>query len=123
MNRLQQNRHRTLWVVIVNAIVICALTTGQTRANRVGIVVLMIGIVFELGRSAFALVVNVGAFLCVPLAWVWERAHAKDVTGFADGEYGISLVLFVFPSVIVAAVNLYFYLPVLRRKITRHGTR
>jgi len=77
MGSLQRNNSRLLWVIVVNGLVIyLLLTSGQATSNRVFALALAAGIILELAGSAVGALLNVAAFLFLPLgfiwAWIWE---------------------------------------------------
>ena len=114
MGSLQRNNSRLLWVIVVNGLVIyLLLTSGQATSNRVFALALAAGIILELAGSDVGALLNVAAFLFLPLgfiwAWIWGAIHPAD----ADGDLSMALVLVV-PSLAIATVNLFFYLPGLR---------
>ena len=102
--RLRRSSLRLAWVSLVNGVSIFGLVTGGFTVNNVVLMTaLLAGIGLELGCSLWAAVFNVGAFLIVPMGWVWERA----------------LLLFVLPCSIVAGVNLFWYVAAFRQNKLR----
>jgi len=121
MRVLPKSVSRTAWVVATNGLMLCGLLNGVPSVIKsVAAVALSMGMLLEFAGSAAAALLNVVSFLYVPLSWVWERAHDAN---FADhqGEYDLTLVLFVIPCLVVVAVNLFFYVPPLLRR--RQGQR
>jgi hypothetical protein len=111
-----RNNWRRGWVVLVNGAAICLiLSGGQTTANFVFAAALSAGIILELGGSAAGGLFNVGSFLVVPFGWTWERVRETDLTETARGEYETTLLLFVFPCLVIATVNLLLYVPPILR--------
>jgi uncharacterized protein YaaW (UPF0174 family) len=127
MRVFPRNFSRSAWVVLTNGLMLFGLLAGSTSvskrvaiANGVIAAALSAGILLELTGAVAAALVNVVSFLYGPLRWVWERVHDAN---FEDhpGEYGLTLVLFVIPCLVIVAVNLLFYVPPLLR--WRHGER
>jgi hypothetical protein len=115
MRVLPKSFSRTAWVVVINGLIVCGLLAGgQSVSNGVLAVALSAGILLEFAGSAAAALLNVIAFLYVPFFWVWERMHDPNFEDHS-GEYNLTLVLFVIPSLVVAAVNLFLYVPPLLR--------
>ena len=126
MRVLPKSFSRTAWVVVANGLMLYGLLTGGPGvSNSVAAVVvsaaLSAGILLELAGSAAAALLNVVSFLYAPLSWVWGRMHDAN---FKDhpGEYGLTLVLFVIPCLVIVTVNLFFYVPPLLRWRRGQGT-
>ena len=116
MRVFPRNFSRSAWVVLTNGLMLYLLV-GSTSASRSvaianGVVAasLSLGILLELTGSVGAAVLNVVSFLCVPLGWVWESMQDTHFEEHA-GEYGLTLVLFVTPCLVIVGVNLFFYAP------------
>jgi len=116
MGTLPRNYWRSGWVSLVNlAVIYLFLISEQTIANGAVVVALSMGILLELRGSTVCALLNVGPYLYVPLYWVWHRALDTSLTEAAKAEYDTSLLVFVCPSIAIAAVNLLFYVPPLRK--------
>jgi hypothetical protein len=126
MRVLPKSFSRTAWVVVTNGLMLYGfLTGGPSVSNSVAAVAvsaaLSAGILLELAGSAAAALLNVVPFLCVPVNWVWERMHEANFEDYS-GEYGLTLVVFVIPCLVIVAVNLFFYVPPLLRWRRGQGT-
>ena len=113
-----RSRPRSCWVTVVNCVVIClllmVLTAGPNDTNVVVIGVLAVGIILEWRGSAGSALFNVVPFLWPFALWAWEATRDTHFREY-QGEYETSLILFAAPSLAIAAVNLFFYVPALRR--------
>ena len=115
MRVLPKSVSRTAWVVAANGLMLYGLLNSQpSDSGIVTAAALSMGILLEFAGSKIAALLNVVAFLYVPLSWVWERTHDANVADH-QGEYGLTLMLFVVPCLVIVAVNLLFYVPPLLR--------
>jgi hypothetical protein len=122
MRVLPKSFSRTAWVVVTNGLLLYGFLTGEPSvANSVATAALSAGIFLEFAGSAAAALLNVVPFLFVPASWVWKRMHDANYQDYA-GEYGLTLVLFVIPCLVIVAVNLFFYVPPLLRWRRGQGT-
>ena len=123
MRVLPKSFSRTAWVVVTNGLLLFGVLTGRpSLSNGVVAAALSVGILLEFAGNAAAALLNVVSFLYVPVFWLWEREHDAN---FEDhpGEYGLTLVLFVIPCLVIVAVNVFFYVPPLLRWRRGRGTR
>ena len=98
----------------MNGILLCLFINGNTAAANVMAIALGLGIILEAARHVASALVNIFTFLLPLGAWLWERATDRQYSDH-PGEYGLTLMMFVVPSLAIAAVNLYLFLPPLRR--------
>ena len=104
--KLRRSSRRLAWVGLVNGVSIFGLVTGGFTVNNVVLMTaLLAGIGLELRCSVWAAAFNVGAFLFVPVGWMWEWSHDAHSADYS-GEYGFTLVVVVVPCLIIAVVNL-----------------
>jgi len=123
---MPRNYWRSGWVIIVNCTLIYfGLTGGPRVANYFFAAVWSAGIVLELCGSPASVFFNVAPFLYNPLGWAWLRATTHH-TDTEIVESNTVLLVLVLPSLLVATVNLFLYVPPLLRwwrgrKEERHG--
>jgi hypothetical protein len=94
--------------VITNGLMLCGLlNSAPTASHGVEAAAPAVGILLEFAGSAPAAPLNVASLLYGPFGRVWDRMY--DVN-FQDhpGEYGLSLMAFVIPCLVIVIVNLVF---------------
>lgn len=104
---------RLAWIACTNAGFIYLLASGGAASTNLWTAgLLTAGLLLEIICSRAAAVLNVGAWLIVPFTWIWERAHDTSFRSH-PGEYSLTLIAFVLPAIMIAVVNLCFYVPAL----------
>ena len=111
---LARSNLRLGWIACTTAGFVCLLAAGgRTSAGMWMAGLLTAGLVLEIIGSRAGALFNVGAWLLVPMNWMWERAHDANFSAH-PGEYSLTLAAFVLPALAIAAVNLFFYVSALR---------
>jgi hypothetical protein len=116
MRSLPRDYRRLAWVVVVNGAVIYELLAGgEGTANTAIAAALSAGIILELAGSALSALLNVGSYLFLPLGWTMLWMAPPHIEADIVGESNKVLILMVLPSLVIATVNLFFYVRPLRR--------
>ncbi len=147
MRRLNKNYWRLGWVLLTNGVVILLLLSGPIRTHHeeqllhqvmrtapppfshvheffadpwgpLLVLTLLGGILAEMRRTVLSPIINVGPYVVWFIVALWERAKVID-----DPMHELFLVkvLFIFPLVVVIAVDIIFYVIAFRRRRAEGG--
>jgi hypothetical protein len=142
MKQLNRSYWRLGWILLTNSALSLLLLTGPIRAHQdqqllyesmhtsppaysywreltatpwvpVVVIVLLAGIVAELGRTILSPIVNLAPYVVWLIVALWERAKVAGEATPQDLFLG--KVLLIIPLAVVIAIDLVFYLVALRR--------
>jgi len=113
---LSRSFPRLAWITVVNAVTIYLLligsqTGGWSVPNTILILTLAVGIVLEWRGNIGCALFNIAPFSIVPLVSLGQRVEASPDSG-GPGDFLMAVVI---PSAIVGAINMFVYVPAVRR--------